>query len=235
MSKRMNGCSEQSAGLANLFGCSSSTPLQNSTDGKLGMGEFATLWKKVQRYLVRPSIFPPCGQVRRGHWVNRETASLLPQSIYKKNDSDNSGTMSTPEMRVAFRDAGQFLLLLLLLLLVSLWMTTSFYHKHKTLKYWSIEAEPQIHRTYLAMRFVHSDFPEAYQAPPTAVETAEWLTPSHCSDVCLMCLFLLMSSTSFPPSYRTLYLTVFSLLLSLLLSGFTVSRLMDAYALLEVC
>lgn len=52
--------------------------MDNSTDGKLGLGEFATLWKKVQRYL----------------------------SIYKKNDSDNSGTMSTPEMRVAFRDAG---------------------------------------------------------------------------------------------------------------------------------
>uniref|UniRef100_A0A3Q1G203 EF-hand domain-containing protein n=1 Tax=Acanthochromis polyacanthus TaxID=80966 RepID=A0A3Q1G203_9TELE len=28
------------------------------------------------------------------------------QSIYKKNDLDNSGTMSTPEMRVAFKDAG---------------------------------------------------------------------------------------------------------------------------------
>uniref|UniRef100_A0A4W6DPM6 Calpain 2, (m/II) large subunit b n=1 Tax=Lates calcarifer TaxID=8187 RepID=A0A4W6DPM6_LATCA len=28
------------------------------------------------------------------------------KSIYKKNDSDNSGTMSTPEMRVAFKDAG---------------------------------------------------------------------------------------------------------------------------------
>uniref|UniRef100_A0A3B4YQ87 EF-hand domain-containing protein n=1 Tax=Seriola lalandi dorsalis TaxID=1841481 RepID=A0A3B4YQ87_SERLL len=27
-------------------------------------------------------------------------------SIYKKNDSDDSGTMSTPEMRVAFKDAG---------------------------------------------------------------------------------------------------------------------------------
>lgn len=35
------------------------------------------------------------------------------QSIYKKNDSDNSGTMSTPEMRVAFKDAGQFLPLLI--------------------------------------------------------------------------------------------------------------------------
>lgn len=34
------------------------------------------------------------------------------QSIYKKNDSDNSGTMCTPEMRVAFKDAGQSVLLL---------------------------------------------------------------------------------------------------------------------------
>uniref|UniRef100_A0A1A7WW24 calpain-2 n=1 Tax=Iconisemion striatum TaxID=60296 RepID=A0A1A7WW24_9TELE len=52
--------------------------MDNSGNGKLGLGEFATLWKKVQNYL----------------------------SIYKKNDSDNSGTMSTPEMRVAFKDAG---------------------------------------------------------------------------------------------------------------------------------
>uniref|UniRef100_A0A8P4G2A7 Calpain 2, (m/II) large subunit b n=1 Tax=Dicentrarchus labrax TaxID=13489 RepID=A0A8P4G2A7_DICLA len=60
--------------------------MDDSGNGKLGLGEFATLWKKVQRYL----------------------------SIYKKNDLDNSGTMSTPEMRVAFKDAGQFLLLLFL-------------------------------------------------------------------------------------------------------------------------
>ncbi|XP_059186372.1 calpain-2 catalytic subunit-like [Centropristis striata] len=52
--------------------------MDDSGNGKLGLGEFATLWKKVQRYL----------------------------SIYKKNDTDNSGTMSTPEMRVAFKDAG---------------------------------------------------------------------------------------------------------------------------------
>ncbi|KAK0130762.1 Calpain-2 catalytic subunit [Merluccius polli] len=51
---------------------------QDSGNGKLGLGEFATLWKKVQKYL----------------------------SIYKQNDSDNSGTMSTPEMRVALKDAG---------------------------------------------------------------------------------------------------------------------------------
>ncbi|XP_077427984.1 calpain-2 catalytic subunit-like [Vanacampus margaritifer] len=52
--------------------------MDESSNGKLGLSEFATLWKKVQRYL----------------------------SIYKKNDADNSGTMSTPEMRVAFKDAG---------------------------------------------------------------------------------------------------------------------------------
>uniref|UniRef100_A0A8C2XRB1 Calpain 2, (m/II) large subunit b n=1 Tax=Cyclopterus lumpus TaxID=8103 RepID=A0A8C2XRB1_CYCLU len=52
--------------------------MDDSGNGKLGLGEFATLWKKVQRYLT----------------------------IYKKNDTDNSGTMSTPEMRVAFKDAG---------------------------------------------------------------------------------------------------------------------------------
>uniref|UniRef100_A0A1A8FL83 calpain-2 n=2 Tax=Nothobranchius korthausae TaxID=1143690 RepID=A0A1A8FL83_9TELE len=52
--------------------------MDSSGNGKLGLGEFATLWKKVQNYL----------------------------SIYKKDDSDNSGTMSTTEIRVAFKDAG---------------------------------------------------------------------------------------------------------------------------------
>uniref|UniRef100_A0A671UVG8 Calpain 2, (m/II) large subunit b n=1 Tax=Sparus aurata TaxID=8175 RepID=A0A671UVG8_SPAAU len=37
---------------------------------------------------------------------NSSCVSPCLQSIYKKNDSDNSGTMSTPEMRVAFKDAG---------------------------------------------------------------------------------------------------------------------------------
>ncbi|XP_034721923.1 calpain-1 catalytic subunit-like [Etheostoma cragini] len=55
--------------------------MDDSGNGKLGIGEFATLWKKVQRYL----------------------------NIYKKNDLDNSGMMSTPEMRIAFNDAGRFL------------------------------------------------------------------------------------------------------------------------------
>ncbi|XP_056442654.1 calpain-2 catalytic subunit-like [Gadus chalcogrammus] len=52
--------------------------LDDSGNGKLGLGEFATLWKKVQKYLT----------------------------IYKQNDGDNSGTMSTPEMRVALKSAG---------------------------------------------------------------------------------------------------------------------------------
>ncbi|XP_052374263.1 calpain-2 catalytic subunit-like [Oncorhynchus keta] len=52
--------------------------MDDNGNGQLGLGEFATLWKKIQRYL----------------------------SIYKKNDMDNSGTMSTPEMRMALKDAG---------------------------------------------------------------------------------------------------------------------------------
>lgn len=45
-------------------------------------------------------------------WIKPEHGNILNclslclQSIYKKNDIDNSGTMSTPEMRVAFKDAG---------------------------------------------------------------------------------------------------------------------------------
>lgn len=57
---------EACAELSHLFCCTSSTPLQNSTDGKLGLGEFATLWKKVQRYLVRSLQFFWCsGQVMK--------------------------------------------------------------------------------------------------------------------------------------------------------------------------
>uniref|UniRef100_A0A8K9XE33 Calpain 11 n=1 Tax=Oncorhynchus mykiss TaxID=8022 RepID=A0A8K9XE33_ONCMY len=52
--------------------------MDDNGNGQLGLGEFATLWKKIQKYL----------------------------SIYKKNDMDNSGTMSTPEMRMALKDAG---------------------------------------------------------------------------------------------------------------------------------
>uniref|UniRef100_A0A8C2PSS1 Calpain 2, (m/II) large subunit b n=1 Tax=Cyprinus carpio TaxID=7962 RepID=A0A8C2PSS1_CYPCA len=49
------------------------TVSQDNGNGKLGLGEFATLWKKIQRYL---------------------------------NDMDNSGTMSTPELRLALKEAG---------------------------------------------------------------------------------------------------------------------------------
>uniref|UniRef100_A0A6Q2Z9W6 calpain-2 n=1 Tax=Esox lucius TaxID=8010 RepID=A0A6Q2Z9W6_ESOLU len=52
--------------------------MDDNGNGKLGLGEFATLWKKIQKYLA----------------------------IYKKNDMDGSGTMSTPEMRMALKEAG---------------------------------------------------------------------------------------------------------------------------------
>ncbi|KAK7137188.1 hypothetical protein R3I93_017307 [Phoxinus phoxinus] len=52
--------------------------MDDSGNGKLGLGEFATLWKKVQKYLA----------------------------IYKKNDMDSSGTISTPELRMALKEAG---------------------------------------------------------------------------------------------------------------------------------
>ncbi|XP_076831130.1 calpain 2, (m/II) large subunit a [Brachyhypopomus gauderio] len=52
--------------------------MDDSGNGKLGISEFATLWKKIQKYLA----------------------------IYKKNDMDGSGTMSTPEMRLALKEAG---------------------------------------------------------------------------------------------------------------------------------
>ncbi|KAF5897910.1 calpain-2 catalytic subunit-like, partial [Clarias magur] len=52
--------------------------LRDSGDGKLGLGEFATLWKKVQKYL----------------------------QIYKDNDLDGSGNISTTEFRIALTKSG---------------------------------------------------------------------------------------------------------------------------------
>uniref|UniRef100_A0A672R6B5 calpain-2 n=1 Tax=Sinocyclocheilus grahami TaxID=75366 RepID=A0A672R6B5_SINGR len=52
--------------------------MDESGNGKLGLAEFVTIWKKIQKYLV----------------------------IYKKNDMDGSGCMSTPEMRMALKEAG---------------------------------------------------------------------------------------------------------------------------------
>ncbi|XP_066509206.1 calpain-2 catalytic subunit-like [Hoplias malabaricus] len=52
--------------------------MDDSGDGKLGLGEFATLWKKIQKYL----------------------------DIYKRNDMDNSGTISSPELRLALKEVG---------------------------------------------------------------------------------------------------------------------------------
>ncbi|XP_056616479.1 calpain 2, (m/II) large subunit a [Triplophysa dalaica] len=52
--------------------------MDDSGNGKLGLAEFATLWKKIQKYLI----------------------------IYKKNDMDGSGCMSTPEMRMALKETG---------------------------------------------------------------------------------------------------------------------------------
>ncbi|XP_078393430.1 calpain-1 catalytic subunit-like [Cetorhinus maximus] len=47
-------------------------------NGQLGLVEFKTLWDKIQKFL----------------------------KIYKKNDLDQSGTMSSTEMRVAVEEAG---------------------------------------------------------------------------------------------------------------------------------
>ncbi|XP_053347691.1 calpain-2 catalytic subunit-like [Clarias gariepinus] len=52
--------------------------VDDSGDGRLGLGEFATLWKKVQKYL----------------------------QIYKENDLDGSGNISTTEFRMALTKAG---------------------------------------------------------------------------------------------------------------------------------
>lgn len=52
--------------------------LDKDGNGKLGLVEFKTLWSKIERYLT----------------------------IYRQRDEDNSGTMSSTEMRGAIEEAG---------------------------------------------------------------------------------------------------------------------------------
>ncbi|XP_016105888.1 calpain-2 catalytic subunit-like [Sinocyclocheilus grahami] len=65
--------------LGSLLGCSIDlTLVQKDGSSKLGLVEFHILWKKIQKYL----------------------------EVFKKHDTDNSGTMSSHEMRDAVKEAG---------------------------------------------------------------------------------------------------------------------------------
>lgn len=78
--------------------------LQKDESGKLGLMEFHLLWSKIQKYLVG-----------RKWWVWTQISvnpvlsvrTLLLQEIFKSHDTDNSGTMSSHEMRGAANEAGE--------------------------------------------------------------------------------------------------------------------------------
>lgn len=68
--------------------------------------EFHLLWSKIQKYLVsRKSHL--WAQILVDVAVVVYTLTWLTQEIFKNHDNDNSGTMSSHEMRGAANEAGE--------------------------------------------------------------------------------------------------------------------------------
>lgn len=80
--------------------------LQKDESGKLDLMEFHLLWNKIQKYLVS-SKSRLWTQIWISLAVDGNLLTLVMQEIFRNHDTDNSGTMSSHEMRGAANEAGQ--------------------------------------------------------------------------------------------------------------------------------
>lgn len=80
--------------------------LQKDESGKLGLMEFHLLWSKIQKYLVscKSRLWT---QILISLAVDVNMQTRVMQEIFKNHDTDNSGTMSSHEMRGAANEAGK--------------------------------------------------------------------------------------------------------------------------------
>ena len=77
--------------------------LQKDSSGKLGLVEFKILWTKIERFLV--SCVLTFDLSERTCHVN--SPIVLWQTIYREKDVDQTGTVSSTEMRLAVEEAGK--------------------------------------------------------------------------------------------------------------------------------
>lgn len=83
---------------------------QKDESAKLGVMEFHLLWGKIQKYLVNWELCDlkyvwPCRNIYL--YLLTQHIVWVKQEIFKNHDTDNSGTMTSHEMRGAATQIGR--------------------------------------------------------------------------------------------------------------------------------